>query len=42
MNTYNIATVVTPNIFRSQELTTKDLLFAGTLVDVFIMMLNNL
>lgn len=41
MNLHNMATVVTPNLFRPFELTANDLIFASHLVDTFkIMMIN--
>ena len=41
MNPYNLAVIVTPNLFRSRELTSKDLLNHGTLTDVFTMLMAN-
>jgi len=41
MNLHNMATVITPNLFRPFELTANDLIFASHLVDTFkIMMIN--
>lgn len=41
MNPYNLAVIVTPNLFRSRELTSKDLLNHGTLTDVFTLLMAN-
>jgi hypothetical protein len=41
MNLHNLATVVTPNIFRPFELTANDLIFAGHLVETFKIMIMN-
>jgi hypothetical protein len=41
MTTYNLAVIITPNLFRSPSLTHKDLLNHGTLTDVFTMIMNN-
>lgn len=35
MNLHNLATVITPNLFRPFELTANDLIFAGHLVETF-------
>lgn len=40
MNLHNLATVVTPNLFRPFELTANDLIFAGGLVETFKIMIN--
>ena len=41
MNLHNMATVITPNLFRPFELTANDLIFAQGLVETFkIMMIN--
>ena len=40
MNLHNLATVVTPNLFRPFELTANDLIFAGHLVETFKIMIN--
>lgn len=41
MPLHNLATVITPNIFRPFDLTANDLIFAGHLVETFkIMMLH--
>lgn len=39
MNIHNLATVVTPNLFRPFELTPNDLIFAGHLVKTFKLMI---
>jgi len=39
MNSYNIAVIVTPNIFRVKQITSKDLMNHGTLSDVFTLMI---
>ena len=41
MNTYNIAVIVTPNIFRVKQITSKDLMNHGTLSDVFTLIMGN-
>lgn len=41
MNAYNVAVIITPNLFRSRELTSKDLLNHGTLTDVFTLIMAN-
>lgn len=41
MNSYNLAVIITPNLFRSQQLTNRDLLNHGTLTDVFTMIMAN-
>lgn len=41
MNPYNLAVIITPNLFRSPSLTHKDLLNHGTLTDVFTLIMNN-
>ena len=41
MPAYNLAVVLTPNLFRSKDLTPKDLQNHGTLVDCFILMMEN-
>lgn len=41
MNVYNLAVIITPNLFRSQHLTNKDLLNHGTLTDVFTIIMAN-
>jgi hypothetical protein len=38
---HNLATVVTPNIFRPYDLTANDLIFAGHLVDSLKMMITD-
>jgi hypothetical protein len=40
MNLHNLATVITPNLFRPFELTANDLIFAGHLVETFKLMIN--
>ena len=40
MTIHNIATVFTPNIFRPQDLTPNDLIYAGHLVDVLKIMIS--
>lgn len=42
MNQYNLAVIITPNLFRSRELTQKDLLNHGTLTDVFTLIMHNI
>jgi hypothetical protein len=39
MTLHNLATVVTPNLFRPFELTPNDLIFAGHLVETFKIMI---
>lgn len=41
MNPYNLAVIITPNLFRSRELTSRDLLNHGTLTDVFTLIMAN-
>jgi len=41
MNSYNLAVIITPNLFRSKQLTNRDLLNHGTLTDVFTMIMAN-
>ena len=41
MNLHNLATVITPNLFRPFELTANDLIFAGHLVETFKVMIVN-
>lgn len=41
MNVHNLATVITPNLFRPFELTANDLIFAGHLVETFKIMILN-
>ena len=41
MNPYNLAVIITPNLFRSRELTSKDLLNHGTLTDIFTLIMAN-
>lgn len=41
MNSYNLAVIITPNLFRSQQLTNRDLLNHGTLTDVFTLIMAN-
>lgn len=41
MPLHNLATVITPNIFRPFELTANDLIFAGHLVETMKVMLQN-
>jgi hypothetical protein len=41
MTLHNLATVVTPNIFRPFELTANDLIFAGHLVESLKMMITD-
>ena len=40
MNVHNLATVLTPNIFRPFELTPNDLIYALNLVGVFKIMID--
>jgi hypothetical protein len=39
MNLHNMATVITPNLFRPFELTANDLIFAQHLVETFKIMM---
>ena len=41
MTAYNLAVIITPNLFRSRELTSKDLLNHGTLTDIFTLVMGN-
>ena len=41
MNLHNIATIMTPNIFRPFELTANDLIFAVHLVETLKLMISN-
>jgi hypothetical protein len=41
MNAYNVAVIVTPNIFRVKQITSKDLMNHGTLWDVFTLIMSN-
>ena len=41
MNVHNLATVVTPNLFRPFELTANDLIFAQHLVETFKIMITD-
>ncbi len=41
MNLHNLATVVTPNLFRPFELTANDLIFAQHLVETFKIMMSD-
>ena len=41
MPLHNLATVITPNIFRPFDLTPNDLIYAGQLVEVFKIMMQN-
>ena len=41
MTTYNLAVIITPNLFRSEKLEPTDLLRHGTLTDVFTLIMNN-
>jgi len=41
MSPYNLAVIITPNLFRSTTLTSKDLLNHGTLTDVFTLIMDN-
>jgi RhoGAP domain len=41
MNSYNVAVIITPNIFRSRQITSKDLMNHGTLSDVFTLIMGN-
>jgi len=41
MNLHNIATVITPNLFRPFELTANDLIFASHLVETFKIIMQN-
>ena len=40
MTVHNMATVITPNLFRPFELTANDLIFAQHLVETFKIMMN--
>jgi len=40
MNAYNLATIFTPITFKPEEFSPQDLIFAGTLVEVFMTMIN--
>jgi hypothetical protein len=41
MNLHNLATVITPNLFRPFELTANDLIFAQHLVETFKIMMTH-
>ena len=41
MNSYNISVIVTPNIFRVKQISSKDLMNHGTLSDVFTLIMGN-
>jgi hypothetical protein len=41
MNLHNLATVITPNLFRPFELTANDLIFAQHLVETFKIMMTD-
>ena len=41
MNLHNLATVITPNLFRPFELTANDLIFASHLVETFKIIMQN-
>ena len=41
MNAYNVAVIITPNIFRVKQITSKDLMNHGTLSDVFTLIMGN-
>ena len=41
MNLHNLATVITPNLFRPFELTANDLIFAQPLVETFKVMMTD-
>ncbi len=41
MNLHNMATVITPNLFRPFELTANDLIFAQHLVETFKIMMTH-
>lgn len=41
MPLHNLATIITPNIFRPFELTANDLIFAGHLVESFKLMMQH-
>jgi len=41
MNLHNLATVITPNLFRPFELTANDLIFAQHLVETFKIMMSD-
>ena len=40
MNQHNLATVITPNLFRPFDLTANDLIFAQHLVETFKVMIS--
>lgn len=42
MGMYNLAIIITPNLFKSNKLTGMDLMNHGTLTDVFMMMMTHL
>lgn len=41
MNQYNLAVIISPNLFRSKELSNMDLINQGNLADVFTVLMNN-
>ena len=41
MSMYNLAVIITPNLFRCAELSSKDLMNHGTLTDVFLMLMTH-
>ena len=41
MNLHNLATVITPNLFRPFELTANDLIFAQGMVETFKIMMSD-
>jgi len=41
MNQYNLAVIISPNLFRCRELTNMDLINQGNLADVFTVLMNN-
>jgi hypothetical protein len=41
MNQYNLAVIISPNLFRSRELSNMDLINQGNLADVFTVLMNN-
>ncbi len=41
MTTHKLSTVMTPNIFRGADLTHNDLMYAGHLVEMFKIMIEN-
>ena len=41
MNQYNLAVIVSPNLFRSKELSNIDLINQGNFPDVFTVLMNN-